>query len=107
MARYITRPNIILTHHISYIYCNGFEINLVLGYYLKTVTNPRVCFLLDVFLSKTPYSGLDVATTIQSHLRLKNLENLQICDLFSTLLFRNKRVSSCHFAATFAKMIKK
>ena len=36
---------------------------------------------------------------IQSHLRLKYLEKSQICDLFSSLLFQNKRVRSCHFAA--------
>ena len=31
---------------------------------------------------------------------------IECCDLFSPLLFRNKRVSSCHFAATFAKINK-
>ena len=39
-------------------------------------------------------------------LLLKYLEKSQICDLLSPLLFRNKRVSSCHFAATFAKINK-
>ena len=37
-------------------------------------------------------------------LRLKYLEKLRIYDLFSSLLFRNKRVSSCHFAALFTKI---
>ena len=31
--------------------------------------------------------------------RLKYMEKSQICDLLSSLLFRNKRVSSCHIAA--------
>ena len=48
---------------------------------------------------------------IQSHLRLnvfplrlKYLEKSQICDLFSSSLFRNKRVSRCRFAALFTKI---
>ena len=47
---------------------------------------------------------------IQSHLRqnfyplrLKYLEKSQICALFSPLIFRNKRVTSCQFAATLTK----
>ena len=39
-------------------------------------------------------------------LRLKYLEKSQIYDLLSPSLFRNKRVSSCHLAATFAKINK-
>ena len=51
---------------------------------------------------------------IQSHLRLKffplrlkYLKESQISDLFLRLLFRNKRVTSCQFAATLTKKIKK
>ena len=47
---------------------------------------------------------------IQSHLRLKfsplrlkYLEKSQISDLFLRLLFRNKRITSCQFAATLIK----
>ena len=50
---------------------------------------------------------------IQSHLRhnffplrLKYLEKSQICDIFSTLLFWNRRVSSYHSAATFTEINK-
>ena len=42
---------------------------------------------------------------MQSHLRLKYHKKSQICDL-SLLLFRNKRVSSCPFAASLAKVNK-
>ena len=54
--------------------------------------------------------GLEIATNavalvkIFFPLLLKYLEKSQICNLFSPLLFRNKRVSSCRFAATFAKI---
>ena len=57
-------------------------------------------------------SGLEIATNTVAFatkffpLRLKYLEKLQICDLLSPSLFRNKRVSSSHFAATFAKINK-
>ena len=57
-------------------------------------------------------TGLEIATNTVAFatkflpLRLKYLEKSQICDLLSTSLFRNKRVSSCHFAATFAKISK-
>ena len=56
--------------------------------------------------------GLEIATNTVAFatkffpLRLKYLEKSQICDLLSPSLFRNKRVSSCHFAATFAKINK-
>ena len=61
---------------------------------------------------KRHYSGLEIATNTVAFatkffpLRLKYLEKSQICDLLSTSLFRNKRVSSCHFAAPFAKINK-
>ena len=55
-------------------------------------------------------AGLEIATNTVAFatkffpLRLKYLEKSQICDLLSSSLFRNKRVSGCHFAATFAKI---
>ena len=57
-------------------------------------------------------AGLEIATNTVAFatkffpLRLKYLEKSQICDFLSPSLFRNKRVSSCHFAATFAKINK-
>ena len=57
----------------------------------------------------TPYNGSKLRP-IQSpaffRLRLKYPVKSQICYLFSTSLFWSKRVSSCHFAATFAKINK-
>ena len=56
------------------------------------------------------FSGLEIATNTVAFatkffpLQLKYLEKSQICDLLSPSLFRNKRVSSCHFAAAFAKI---
>ena len=55
--------------------------------------------------SRIPQQGSKLRP-IQSHLRLKYLEKLQICDLLPPSLFRNKRVSSSHFAAKFAKINK-
>ena len=49
---------------------------------------------------------------MQSHLRLNffplrlKYHKSQICDLSRLMLFRNKRVSSCPFAASFAKVNK-
>ena len=57
-------------------------------------------------------AGLEIATNPVAFaarffpLRLKYLEKSPICDLLSPLLFRNKKVSSFHFAATFAKINK-
>ena len=61
------------------------------------VTQPRSCFQV------CRLQGLKLRP-IQSHLRLKYLEKSQICDLFSSSLFRNKRVTSCHFPALFTKL---
>ena len=41
-----------------------------------------------------------------SPLQLKYLEKSQICVFFSPLLFWNKRVRTCYFAATFTKISK-
>ena len=55
-------------------------------------------------------AGLEIATNTVAFatkffpLRPKYLEKSQICDLLSPSLFRNKRVSSYHFAAIFAKI---
>ena len=60
-------------------------------------------------------SGLHVSSLVRQYqslkLRLiqfpqgpKYLEKSQICDLFSSSHFQNKRVSSCHSAALFTKI---
>ena len=77
------------------------------------VTFFKFCKLTDCMGSKIcVLAGLEIATNTVAFatkffpLRLKYLEKSQICDLLSPSFFRNKRVSSCHFAATFAKINK-
>ena len=57
--------------------------------------------------NQTPPAQGSKLQPIHSHLQINvfplqliYLEKSQICDLLSTSLYRNKRVSSCHFAAT-------
>ena len=70
-----------------------------------------VCsFLLYDFAT----TGLEIATNTVTFVtkffplrpKYTSMEKSQICNLLSPLLFRNKRVSSCYFADTFAKINK-
>ena len=90
-----------------------FNFDLLNTFAWTKIKQEHKIILLDICgYFPTVITGLEIATNTVAFatkflpLRLEYLEKSQICDLLSPSPFRNKRVSSFQFAATFAKINK-
>ena len=90
-----------------------FNFDLLNTFSWTKIKQEHKIILLDICgYFPTFITGLEIVTNTVAFAtkflpsRLEYLEKSQICDLLSPSLFRNKRVSSFHFAATFAKINK-